>query len=163
MPPSYAGSAADGPLSASSEPLMGPRLASILGADLGDPMRRLGFALLAWAPLGLAAAAIIGQITGCTAYSASCEAAEPLLPWLAQAAILGILLLVPALSRILAVGTFALLLVLLPLAGFFVAFGGAGQSEGAVALVVLLSLAWLAGVGAAVTTAWRVRAPGRSP
>jgi len=89
--------------------------------------------------------------------------AEPLLPWLAQAAILGILLLVPALSRILAVGTLALLLALLPLAGFFVAFGGAGQSEGAATLVVLLSSAWLAGVGAAILTAWRVRAPGRSP
>jgi hypothetical protein len=147
----------------SSEPLIRPRIASILGGDHGDPTRRLGFALLAWAPLGIAAAAIIGQITGCTAYSASCGTAEPLLPWLAQAAILGILLLVPAMSRILAVGTVALLLALLPLAGFFVAFGGAGQSEGAVALVVLLSLAWLAGVGAAATTAWRVRAPGSSP
>jgi DnaJ-like protein len=162
MPITETGPAADGPISA-SEPLMGPRLASILGADLGDPTRRLGFALLAWAPLGIAAAAVIGQITGCTAYSASCDAAEPLLPWLAQAAILGILLLVPALSRILAVGTVALLLALLPLAGFFVAFGGAGQSEGAVALVVLLSLAWVAGVGAAVMTAWRVRAPEHSP
>jgi hypothetical protein len=162
MPPTYAGRAAEGPISPPSEPLLEPRLASILGADLGDPMRRLGFALLAWAPLGLAAAAIIGQLTGCTAYSASCGAAEPLLPWLAQAAILGILLLLPALSRILAVGTLALLLVLLPLAGFFVAFGGAGQSEGAVALVVLLSLAWAAGVVLAVTTAWRARAPGHS-
>ena len=142
---------------------MGPRLASILGADLGDPTRRLGFALLAWAPLGLAAAAVIGQMTGCTAYSASCGAAEPLLPWLAQAAILGVFLRVPALSRILAVGTLALLLALLPLAGFFVALGGAGQSEGAVALIVLLSLAWLGGVGAAVMSAWRVRAPRRSP
>ncbi len=122
-------------------------------------MRRLGFVLLAWAPLGIAAAAVIGQATGCTAYSASCGATEPLLPWLAQAAILGVLLLVPALSRILAVGTLALLLALLPIAGFFVAFGGAGQSVAAIALVVLLSLAWLTGVGAAVMTTWRVRAP----
>lgn len=163
MPPVSATPAADGPLSPSSELPIGPRLTSILGADLGDPTRRFGFALLAWAPLGIAAAAVIGQITGCTAYSASCGTAEPLLPWLAQAAILGILLLVPALARILAVGTVALLLFLLPLAGFFVAFGGAGQSEGAVAVVVLLSLAWVAGVGAAATTAWRVRAPWRSP
>lgn len=163
VPPSYAGPVADGPMALPSQPLMGPRLASILGADLADPTRRLGFALLAWAPLGIAAAAIIGQITGCTAYSASCGTAEPLLPWLAQAAILGILLLVPALSRILAVGTLALLLVLLPLAGFFVAFGGAGQSEAAATLVVILALAWVAGVGAAVATAWRARAPGASP
>jgi hypothetical protein len=146
-----------------SAPAMELRLRTVLGADLGDPMRRLGFVLLAWAPLGLAAAAVIGQITGCAAYSASCDAAEPLLPWLAQAAILGILLLVPALSRILAVGTIALLLALLPLAGFFVAFGGAGQSEGAATLIVVLSVAWLAGVGAAIATTWRVRAPAGSP
>lgn len=163
MPPTYGGPFIDRTVPTASEAVMGPRLRSVLGADLADPTRRLGFALLAWAPLGLAAAAVIGQITGCTAYSASCDAAEPLLPWLAQAAILGILLLVPALSRILAVGTLALLLALLPLAGFFVAFGGAGQSEGAATLVVLLSSAWLAGVGAAILTAWRVRAPGRSP
>ena len=162
LPPTYGGPAADPPLSPASESPIGPRLRSVLGADLADPTRRLGFALLAWAPLGLAAAAVIGQITGCTAYSASCDAAEPLLPWLAQAAILGFLLLVPALSRILAVGTLALLLALLPLAGFFVAFGGAGQSEAAATLVVLLSAAWLAGVGAAILTVWRVRAPGRS-
>jgi curved DNA-binding protein CbpA len=162
MPPTFGGPTTDGPSSPPPGPSVGPRLASVLGADLGDPMRRLGFALLAWAPLGLAAAAVIGQLTGCTAYSASCDAAEPLLPWLAQAAILGILLLIPALSRILAVGTLALLLVLFPLAGFFVAFGGAGQSEGAATLVVLLSAAWVAGVGAAIASAWRVRAPGPS-
>ncbi len=148
----------------SRSPVSGPpgaRLDLVLGADLGDPMRRLGFALLAWAPLGTAAAAVIGQVTGCTVYSASCGPTEPLLPWLAQAGVLGILLLVPALARILAVGTLALLVALLPLAGFFVAFGGAGQSEGAVALIVLLSLAWVAGVGAAVMTAWRARGSGR--
>jgi hypothetical protein len=162
MPPAYEGSASDAPVSPPAELLRLPRLASLVGVDSGDPMRRLGFALLAWAPLGVAAAAVIGEITGCTAFSASCGPAEPLLPWLAQAAILGVLLLVPVLARILAVGTLAMLLVLLPLAGFLVAFGGAGQSEGAVALVVILSVAWIAGVGAAIATAWRVRAPGPS-
>lgn len=158
VPPAYEQPLTERPMSpVSGSP--GTRLASVLGADHGDPMRRLGFVLLAWAPLGIAAAAVIGQATGCTAYSASCGATEPLLPWLAQAAILGVLLLVPALSRILAVGTLALLLALLPIAGFFVAFGGAGQSVAAIALVVLLSLAWLTGVGAAVMTTWRVRAP----
>jgi curved DNA-binding protein CbpA len=133
-------------------------LASFLGSDLGDPVRRLGFVLLAWAPLGVAAAAIIGQMTGCASYSASCGATEPLLPWLAQAIILGVLLLVPALSRILATGTIALVLALVPIAGVFVGFGGAGQTEGSVLLVVLLTAAWVAGVAVAVRSAWRSRA-----
>jgi curved DNA-binding protein CbpA len=162
-PPAHDGSAPDRPIMPPSTRPIGPPLESIVGADLGDPTRRLGFALLAWAPLGVAAAALIGRVTGCSVYSASCGPTEPLLPWLAQAAILGILLLVPALSRILSVGTLALLLALLPLAGFFVALGGAGQAEGAVAFVVLLALAWAAGVGAAILTTWRLRAPGRLP
>jgi curved DNA-binding protein CbpA len=136
---------------------------SILGADLSDPVRRLGFALLAWAPLGVASAAAIGQATGCATYSASCGPTAPLLPWLAQAVILGLLLLVPAVSRILAVGTVVLLASLLPIGGFFITFGGAGRTEAAVPLTVLLTLAWAAGVAAAVMAGRRVRAPaGRS-
>ena len=136
-------------------------LAGILGADLVDPVHRLGLALLAWAPLGVASAAAIGQATGCSTYSASCSGTAPLLPWLAQATILGILLLVPPLSRVLAVGTVAIVLALLPVAGFFITFGGAGQDVGATVLVIALTLAWVAGVAIAMRASWRSRAPGR--
>lgn len=147
---------------APSSPTPSP-VRSILGADLSDPVRRLGFALLAWAPLGVAAAAVIGQATGCATYSASCGPTAPLLPWLAQAVILGVLLLVPAVSRVLAVGTVGLLASLLPIAGFFIAFGGAGRPEGAVPLAVLLTLAWAIGIGIAIMAGRRLRAPaGRS-
>ena len=73
-------------------------------------MRRLGLALVAWPPIGLAAAAAIGEVTGCSAYSADCAGTEPLLPWLAQAGILGLLLLLPPFARLLAGGTVAVLL-----------------------------------------------------
>ena len=66
-------------------------------------------ALVAWPPIGLAAAAIIGDVTGCSAFAATCTGSEPLLPWLAQAAILGLLLLLPPVTRLLAGGALVFL------------------------------------------------------
>jgi hypothetical protein len=130
-------------------PSRGPRVDALLTPDV-DPIRRLGFALIAWAPLGVASASAIGDATGCSSYSAACGGSAPLLPWLAQAVILGILLLTPAVSRILAVGTLAVLVALVPLTGVLVAFGGASQRESSGVLGVLLAVAWLIGVGLAV-------------
>jgi hypothetical protein len=79
----------------------------LLGAPSDDPIRRLGLALVAWPPIGLAAAAAIGDITGCATYSVECAGSDTLLPWLAQAAILGLLLLLPPLARVLVGGTIA--------------------------------------------------------
>jgi hypothetical protein len=78
-----------------------------LGGPADDPVRRLGLALVAWPPIGLAAAAAIDGITGCSIHSADCGGTEPLLPWLAQAGILGLLLLLPPIARLLAGGTVA--------------------------------------------------------
>ena len=129
-----------------------------LGAPADDPVRRLGLALVAWPPLGLATAALIGDATGCATFGAMCDGAEPMLPWLAQAVILGLLLLLPPLTRILATGTIAVLLALLPITAFLVAFGASGAPEAAPVLAVLLGVAWL--VGVALALAIRVRRPG---
>lgn len=111
-----------------------------------DPIRRLGLVLLAWPPLGIAAAAVIGDVTGCATYSTACEGADRLLPWLAQALLLGILLLAPVVARVLAAGTIAVLLALLPGAAVITALGGAGSAEGPPVLAGGLVLAWAAGV-----------------
>ena len=123
-----------------------------LGGPTDDPIRRLGLALVAWPPIGLAAAAAIGDLTGCSVYSASCDGSEPLLPWLAQAAILGILLLLPPLTRVLAGGAFAVLLAVVPIAFFLLAVGGSGAPQAGYVFAVLLGGAWLVGVG------WATRA-----
>jgi hypothetical protein len=117
-----------------------------LGGPADDPIRRLGLALVAWPPIGLAAAAAIGEITGCAGYSAACSGTDPLLPWLAQAGILGLLLLLPPLTRILAGGAIAVLFALIPLTLFLVAIGGAGAAQGQATLAVLLGAAWVAGI-----------------
>jgi hypothetical protein len=118
-----------------------------LGGPADDPTRRLGLALVAWPPIGLAAAAVIGDVTGCSLYAAECTGAEPLLPWLAQAAILGLLLLLPPVTRLLAGGAVAVLLALVPITAVLVAVGGTGEPQAAATLAVLLGLAWLLGIG----------------
>ena len=125
---------------------------SWLGGPADDPTRRLGLALVAWPPIGLAAAAVIGDVTGCSQFAAECTGAEPLLPWLAQAAILGLLLLLPPVTRLLAGGAVAVLLALVPITAFLVAVGGTGAPQAAGTLAVLLGVAWLLGIGWSAAT-----------
>jgi DnaJ-like protein len=128
-----------------------------LGGSSDDPVRRLGIALLAWPPLGLAAAAAIGDLTGCSVYSASCAETDALLPWLAQAGILGLLLLLTPLARPFAAGTLAVILALVPVTAFLVAVGGSGAPQGGFAMAFFLGAAWLAGV------AWSLWLASRRP
>jgi hypothetical protein len=127
-----------------------------VGGSSDDPVRRFGIALVAWPPIGLAAAALISDVTGCAIYSADCGGTEPLLPWLAQAVILGLLLLLPPVARILAGGTFGVLVGLVPLTAFLVAVGGSGAPQAGFALTFFLAFAWLAGIGWAIA---RMRRP----
>ncbi|HEX5451988.1 MAG TPA: hypothetical protein VFW86_06315, partial [Candidatus Limnocylindrales bacterium] len=60
-------------------------LVSILGAGPADPVHRVGLALVAWPPIGIAIADVIGRLTGCATYAVSCDGSDPLLPWLGQA------------------------------------------------------------------------------
>ena len=128
----------------------------LLVAPSDDPIRRLGLALVAWPPIGLAAAAAIGDITGCTTYSAECAGSDSLLPWLAQAAILGLLLLLPPLARLFVGGTIGVLVALVPVTAVLVVIGAGGAPESAFALGALLAAAWVGGV------AWAARGAGRS-
>lgn len=129
-----------------------------LGGPAEDPIRRLGLALVAWPPVGLAAAAAIGEATGCASYSAACGGSEPMLPWLAQAAILGLLLLLPPVARLLAGGAIAVLIALVPITVLLIAVGGSGAPQVGFALAVLLGVAWLVGVG--LTARYVLRRPG---
>jgi hypothetical protein len=117
-----------------------------LGGPADDPIRRLGLVLVAWPPVGLAAAAVIGDLTGCTSFSAACGGSEPLLPWLAQAVILGLLLLLPPVARLLAGGAFGVLIALVPITAFLLAVGGTGAPQAAPVMAALLAVAWLAGI-----------------
>jgi len=129
----------------------------LLGTSTEDPIRRLGLALVAWPPIGLAAAAAIGDITGCTSYSTECAGSDALLPWLAQAAILGLLLLLPPLARLFVGGTIGVLVALIPVTAFLVVVGAGGAPQSGFALGALLAVAWTGGI------AWAARDAGRGP
>ena len=130
----------------------------LLGTPGDDPIRRLGLALVAWPPLGLAAAAAIGDVTGCTTYAAACSGSDSLLPWLAQAGILGLLLLLPPLARLFVGGTIAVLLALVPVTAFLVVVGAGGAPQAAFALGTLLAAAWIGGVAYAARGSSRAAA-----
>jgi curved DNA-binding protein CbpA len=117
--------------------------------------RRVGLVLLAWPPLGLAAATAIGQTTGCLSYSASCDSTDRLLPWAAQALLLALLAASPWLTRILVAGTIGAIVALVPGVGIITALGGASSSEGGPVLAAWLGLAWLVGVVIGATRAHR--------
>ena len=131
----------------------------LLGGASDDPIRRLGLALVAWPPIGLAAAAMIGDLTGCTTYSAECSGSDTLLPWLAQAAILGLLLLLPPLARLFVGGTIGVLLALVPVTAFLLVVGGGSAPQAAFVLSVLLAAAWLLGVVSAARGGARAARP----
>jgi hypothetical protein len=127
----------------------------LLGGSADDPLRRLRLALVAWPPLGIAAAIVAADATGCGVYAASCTGAAPLLPWLAQVAILALLMLLPPLARLLAFGTVGVLLALVPATAVLLAVGAARAPQVGFALGALLALAWLAGVAYAAASAAR--------
>ena len=110
-------------------------------------MRRVVRALIAWPPLGIAAAALIGEATGCAAFEATCTPPAELYPWIAQGAIVLALLAAPAIARVLAGGTAAVAILAFPVAAILSA-GGASydRAYGPAALIAVLAVAWAVGV-----------------
>jgi Meckel syndrome type 1 protein len=117
----------------------------------GGPGRRIAVALLGWPPLGVAIAWLLGEVSGCGRFSAGCVETFAVGTWIAQFAVLGALLLAPALAAASAVGTVALLAAAIPASIFLSAVGGAREPGAAAgALGVVLAVAWLAGAAFAV-------------
>ena len=112
-------------------------------------MRRLARAVVAWPPLGIAAAAVIGEATGCAAFEATCTAPADLYPWLAQAGILLALLALPGIARVLTGGTVAVAILAFPVAAALSASGASyDRTYGPAALIAVLAVVWAMGVAA---------------
>jgi len=116
---------------------------------LSPGARRLLRALIAWPPLGIAAAAVIGESTGCAAFEATCTAPADLYPWFAQAAILLVLVSLPGIARVLAGGTVAVVVLAFPVAAALSASGATyDRTYGPAALIAVLGVVWVGGVAA---------------
>jgi hypothetical protein len=124
-----------------------------------DVRTRLMLAAIGWPPLGVIAATLISNLTGCASFSAACEPPDDLLPLAAGAALYALLVAAPALARLSAAGTIATLLTAVPVAAFAVRSdlpSGEQVRDAGLALVILL-LAWLLGmIGVLVVSRGRI-------
>jgi hypothetical protein len=111
------------------------------------PAGRFAMALLGWPPLGLFAAAVIDQSTGCGRYAASCPELSAPGTWIVQAAILLFLLALPAVAAWSAHGAIAMIVIGVPSAIVLSAAGGTNvrETSGPILLSVL-AIAYLVGV-----------------
>jgi hypothetical protein len=126
----------------------------------GAARSRIALALVGWPPIGLGLAFVLGELTGCGRFAATCVDGFALSTWLGQLAILVALLVIPGLATVAAVGTVATLAAALPIAVLLSAAGGSRDpgSAGAV-LGASLAIAWAAGVGLAVVRRSRTVRP----
>lgn len=136
---------------ATATPPPAPFSASLPPWPASPGLRRLLRAVIAWPPLGIAAAAIIGEKTGCAGFEATCTTPADLYPWLAQVAILLGLLALPSVARLLAGGTVAVAILAFPAAAVLSATGANyDRLYGPTALITVLAVGWMAGVAAVV-------------
>jgi hypothetical protein len=125
------------------------------GAGLGG---RLLLAAIAWPPLGAALGVVLGELTGCARFSATCDAPAPALIWLVQLALGGLLVALPGLAAIGVYGTAGMLAVAVP-ATMFLSISGGTRLPGpsAAALAVCLVAGWCIGIGVALVGRLRGR------
>lgn len=111
---------------------------------------RVVLALVGWPPIGIAISTFAGEATGCSRFAASCVDLFGVGTWLAQLAVIAILLAVPALAELSAVGTIAALAAAVPTAVALSATGGSREPvASAAALGFVLAIAYLVGVAVA--------------
>ncbi len=122
-------------------------------------------AIVGWLPLALGIGWLIGEMTGCSRFAASCDGTtSAVLQPIVAVALLGLLLLVPRLAALAASGAVAIVVAAVPTALILSATGDAAEVQArATALGVTIVIAWLVGVGVAVVRRLRTMPPRAGP
>ncbi|HSK51917.1 MAG TPA: J domain-containing protein [Clostridia bacterium] len=124
---------------------------------------RFALALAGGIPISLGIAWLLGELTGCGRFAATCQPEVVSSAWVGGLAIVALLALVPALAAMATVGTLVMLAVGVPASVFLSATGGARLPQASSAVLgVVLALGWLAGAGFAAARRVR-RREGRGP
>jgi len=119
---------------------------------------RVARAVIGWLPIALGLGWLIGELTGCGRFAATCTGlADPIVLALQVGALLALLAL-PVVASIAAMGAITLLGAAVAAAFILSATGEAADGDSRrVALGAVLLVAWLAGI--AIAIARRVRIP----
>jgi hypothetical protein len=127
----------------------------------GGGRGRLARAVLGWLPVAFGTSWLIGEITGCGRFAATCDGATDPIVLILQVAELLLFLALPVVASVAAMGAITLFVAAIGAAFIISATGDAADSGSRrVALGAVLLLAWLTGV--AIAVARRVRAPDRT-
>jgi len=112
---------------------------------------RIIIAFLGWAGLAAAASTLIGEVTGCGRFSATCADDMAPVPPIVSIALFLFVLALPRVATWLAHGTIATFLIGVPTAVLLSATGGARQPEASASVITIVAdLAWIGGVVYAV-------------
>ena len=108
---------------------------------------RVGLALLGWPAIGLVLTTAAGEITGCGRFAASCVDLFGVGTWLGQLIIIAILLALPSVAALSAVGSLVALAASVPTAVILSAAGGSNEPAASSAILGgVLGVAYTAGV-----------------
>ncbi len=134
-----------------------------IGRALTDPSfgghrGRVVRAVLGWLPIAFGVSWLVGEITGCGRFAATCDGAADPIAMALEVAVLALLLLQPTVASIAVMGALVLLGAAAAAALVLSATGSAADGDSRrTALGAVLLVAWLVGIGIAV--AQRVRSP----
>ena len=139
------------------EPAPDPARAAVdLGRALTDPRSgglrgRVLRAALGWVPIALGIGWVVGELTGCGRFAATCDPSVAPLTAVGQGIVLAALLLVPEIAAITAGAAIVLLMAAIGATLILSATGAAAdEASRRTALGALLLLAWLSGLAIAV-------------
>ena len=108
---------------------------------------RVGRAVVGWAPIALGIGWLVGELTGCGRFSATCDPAAAPVTVIAQLAVLVLLLAVPRLAGAAVVAAVATLAAAIPGALLLASMGGAADTASSRgALAGLLVIGWSVGM-----------------
>ena len=131
----------------------------------GGARGRLGRALVGWLPIALGLSWLVGEMTGCGRFAATCDdgLAGPLL-FVLQILAFGVLLAIPAAASVATMAALTLLAAAVAASLILSATGGAADGDSRRAILgLILLLAWLGGLAIAVARRARTFRSGTSP
>jgi hypothetical protein len=120
---------------------------------------RIGRAVAGWAPLAIGTGWLLGEISGCGRFAATCDPSIAPVTWSLQLALLALLVLVSPLARVATIAGIATLVTIFPASILLFATGGEPASMAAARSILggLIVGAWVIGLAYAIAREVRRR------